>query len=93
VDIAVLNNISPIRINRGKAVNDHESILFHTELAINPPIFVQIDKVGGRLILYRSIPLIPAMKSENPIQTPESKNKNIIANITTVRIKGSDIIV
>ena len=51
MDIAVLNNISPMRIKRGSAVNDHESIVFHTELAINPPILDHIERVGGKLIL------------------------------------------
>ena len=73
-------------------MRDQELILFQTEFAISPPIFVQIEIVGGRFMLYKSIPLIPAINREKPIHTPERRNKNIIANITTVKIKGSEII-
>ena len=92
VEIAVLYKISPINTNNGRAVRDHESMLFQTEFAIKFPILLQIQIVGGRLKLYNNIPQIAAAIKENPIHSPDRRNKNIIPNITMDRISGSLII-
>ena len=81
-----------MKINRGSAVRDQELVLFQMEFASSPPILSQMDIVGGRLNWQRSIPATPDAIRENPIQSPESKNKNITPKSTRVRINGSDMI-
>ncbi len=81
-----------MKTKSGNATKDQESRLFQDEFAKRPPIFDQMEIVGGSVKLYKSIVTTPVKYKENPIQIPLSRNVNKTTIIAISRVKGSEII-
>lgn len=92
VEIDDLYNISPIKINIGKAARDHEFKESYIDEANKSPILSKIEITGGRLFSNINIPTIPVKISETPIQIEDKRNTNIIKIRTIDKTNGSDII-